>query len=300
MLKTVEITRVEQLRCSVGESPVWDKDNQDWHWVDIVEKKIWQLNASGKLTSWACDEMVGCIAPKLSGGFIAGMETGIFDLILKDTPNSNVHKMAAPNAQSNELKTGMRFNDGRCDRQGRFWAGTMVMDMAAARAEGHLYRYTHTEGLSSPFVSNLLVQNGLAWSPDGRTMYLADSHPNSQLIWAFDYDVVLGVPSNQRVFVDMKQYEGRPDGAAIDTDGCYWICGNDGSRLLRFTPAGKLDTEIALPMKKPSMCSFGGENLDTLLVTSIGAGQATDDEWAGAVVMLRPGVQGLIDTKFVG
>jgi sugar lactone lactonase YvrE len=174
----------------------------------------------------------------------------------------------------------------------------MVMDMSAARPDGHLYRYD-AAGLSAPVVSGLITQNGLSWSPDGRTMYLSDSHPMRQLVWAFDYDVDAGDPHNRRLFVDMVNLPGRPDGAAIDSDGCYWTCGNDGGCLLRFTPRGRLDRTIELPMAKPSMCAFGGEHLDTLLVTSINPGQGADD-WAGAVVLVRPGVTGVAEAPFAG
>jgi len=191
----------------------------------------------------------------------------------------------------------MRFNDGRCDRQGRFWAGTMVMDMAAARADGKLYRYDE-RGLSAPVLDGLLTQNGLAWSPDGRTMYLSDSHPRSQTVWAFDYDCASGVPSRRRVFIDMHQYPGRPDGAAMDTDGCYWTCANDAGLLLRFAPDGRLDRRIEVPMSKPAMCSFGGADLDTLLVVSISAVQPPGAPWAGTAILLRPGAQGTPEAMF--
>jgi sugar lactone lactonase YvrE len=98
----------------------------------------------------------------------------------------------------------------------------------------------------------------------------------------------------------MKTMDGRPDGAAIDIDGCYWICANDAGLILRFTPEGKLDRQIAVPMKKPTMCCFGGDKLDTLMVASIAAGQAADDEWAGATILLNPGIQGYAETAFAG
>lgn len=176
----------------------------------------------------------------------------------------------------------------------------MFMDIPAARPLGRLHRYTTQDGVSAPVVSSLLVQNGLAWSPDGRTMYLSDSHAARQLVWSFDYDVDEGMPANQRLFVDMNAFDGRPDGAAVDSDGCYWICGNDGGCILRFTPEGKLDRRIDVPMTKPSMCSFGGDRLDTLLVTSIAAGAPQGDDWAGTVIMLRPGVTGLAETPLRG
>ncbi len=288
------IERVGDIRCTVGEGPLWSAAQQAWFWVDIVEKRIWRLDASGATRSWNTAEMVACLALAESGGLIAGMETGLFLLELGEGDEVKAHRLAAPP----ELLPGMRFNDGRCDRQGRFWSGTMVLDMAAARPEGHLYRYSAAQGLSAPVVSELIVQNGLCFSPDGRTMYLSDSHPARQLVWAFDYDPEHGVPSRQRLFVDMRSHPGRPDGAAMDVDGCYWICGNDEGVLLRFTPDGTLDRTIAVPMKKPSMCSFGGADMDTLMVTSIGGGAAPGDNWAGATLLLRPGVQGVPETLF--
>lgn len=172
----------------------------------------------------------------------------------------------------------------------------MFMDMGAARAVGGLYRYGAQDGLHGPVVSGMLTQNGLAWSPDGRTMYLSDSHPQVRTVWAFDYDVEQGVPHDKRVFLDLSQQKGRPDGAAVDLDGCYWSCANDAGLLQRFTPQGKLDREIALPMAKPSMCAFGGPDLDTLMVTSIDPGTGGD---AGSVLLLRPGVTGVAETPFV-
>ena len=289
------IDMVAELRCKVGESPLWNPQQQAWYWVDIPARHIWRLDAnSGALRHWQTSEMVACIALAPDFSLIAGMESGLFRLQLGPDLPAIEHKLASPP----DLKLGMRFNDGRCDRQGRFWAGTMHMDMTAAKSIGGLYRYTGDTGLSASFVDALIVQNGLAWSPDGRTMYLSDSHPTRRLIWAFDYDTDSGTPHARRIFVDMNLFPGRPDGAAIDSEGCYWTCANDAGCLLRFTPDGKLDRQIALPMAKPSMCSFGGPGLDTLLVTSISTGAADESPYAGAVLMLRPGVSGIAETLF--
>jgi sugar lactone lactonase YvrE len=294
-----EIERVAAPVCATGESPVWSVAEQAWYWVDIPARLVWRLDhASGQAQSWQAPEMVACISPDARGGLVAGMETGIFRLLPGADGTLAAELLAAPAAA--ELGPGMRFNDGKCDRQGRFWSGTMFMDMAAKRADGRLYRYD-ARGLSAPVVSELLTQNGLAWSPDGRTMYLSDSHPARQLVWAFDYDVNDGVPSGQRLYVDMNRHPGRPDGATVDADGCYWTAANDAGRLLRFTPDGELDREIALPMSKPSMPCFGGPDLDTLLVTSIkGAapGEDAPSASAGAVLLVRPGVKGLAETPF--
>jgi len=290
----LEVQRTAAPLGTVGESPTWHAAEQVWYWTDIPARTVWRLDyASGAASSWATPEMVACLAPRAGGGFIAGMETGIFALDLNADGTVQAERLGAPPAD--QLGAGMRFNDGRCDRQGRFWSGTMFMDMAAARAVGHLYRYD-ANGLSIPVVSALLTQNGLAWSPDGRTMYLSDSHPASQAVWAFDYDIDSGLPSNRRLFVDMKQYPGRPDGATVDADGCYWTAANDAGLLLRFTPGGQLDRQIELPMAKPSMLCFGGPDLATVLVTSINPGK--DDGWAGSTVLLRPGVQGLPEVPF--
>ena len=138
------------------------------------------------------------------------------------------------------------------------------------------------------------MPNGLAFSPDGKTLYLSDSHPDVQKIWAFDYDTDTGTPHNRRLFVDMSEHPGRPDGAAVDAEGCYWICGNDAGLIHRFTPQGKLDRSLTVPVKKPAMCAFGGADLDTLFVTSIRpAGDLADQPLAGGVFALRPGVKGL-------
>lgn len=294
----MNIERLTDPLCSVGESPVWRAAEAALYWVDIPAKRIYRLHTeSGKTECWTADEMVACIAFNAAGDLIAGMETGIFHLTLLPQGAMTSRPLAAPTWPM----AGMRFNDGRCDRQGRFWAGTMHMDMPAAHAVGALYRYDSACGLSSPMVGGLLTQNGLAWSPSGDLMYLSDSHPKTQLIWVFDYDGSTGTPSNRRLFVDMNQHPGRPDGAAVDVDGCYWICANDAGLLLRFTPAGKLDVSIPLPVKKPAMCAFGGAGLDTLYVTSIRPQSETDlleQPFAGALFALRPGVQGLLETEF--
>jgi sugar lactone lactonase YvrE len=291
----MEIQRIEGVHCATGESPTWNAAEGAWYWVDIPARRVWRLDhASGQARHWEAPEMVACVACADDGSLVAGMETGIFRLDLGEGSDARGTQLAAPPAS--ELGEGMRFNDGRCDRQGRFWSGTMFMDMGAARAVGGLYRYGAEGGLHGPVVSGMLTQNGLAWSPDGRTMYLSDSHPKVRTVWAFDYDTATGTPSNKRVFLDLTGQKGRPDGAAVDADGCYWSCANDAGLLQRFTPQGKLDREIALPMAKPSMCAFGGPDLDLLLVTSIDPGTGGD---AGAVVLLRPGVKGVAETPFV-
>ncbi|PAA42068.1 gluconolactonase [Pseudomonas fragi] len=279
-------------RNATGESPVWSIAEQALYWVDIPAKRLHRWSpADGKEHSWQASQMLACIAQTGHGSWIAAMENGLFAI----TPHVDGSLDSRLLASVTHALPGMRFNDGRCDRQGRFWAGTMVMDMAAGAPVGAMYRYNagQTEPLKAQ-LPGLIVPNGLAFSPDGKTLYLSDSHPDVQKIWAFDYDTDTGTPHNRRLFVDMGEHPGRPDGAAVDAEGCYWICGNDAGLIHRFTPQGKLDRSLTVPVKKPAMCAFGGADLDTLFVTSIRpAGDLADQPLAGGVFALRPGVKGL-------
>ena len=287
----MECELVLDARNAVGESPVWLAAEQALYWVDIPERKLFRWEAAtGNTRHWKTEQMCASIAPRQGGGWICAMETGWFHLAPKDDGTLRAELLAG----FEQPLPGMRFNDGRCDRQGRFRAGTMLMDMGAGRDAGVLWALD-AQGRPKSLVDGLIVPNGLAFSPDGRTMYLSDSHPSVQTVWAFDYDTDTGTPSRRRVFIDMKPQPGRPDGAAIDQDGCYWTCGNDAGQVHRFTPNGRLDRSLRLPVKKPAMCAFGGAGLDTLYVTSIRpAGiDLSDQPLAGGVFALRPGVRGL-------
>lgn len=278
-------------RNGVGESPVWDAAEQALYWVDIPARRLCRWNvANAALTEWLAPEMPACIA-RLGNtrDWIAGAESGVFRLSPGVGGQLGFQRLAGVS----HAQAGMRFNDGRCDRQGRFLAGTMQMNMAAGARVGSIYSY---QGDSlKVLLEGFITPNGMAFSPDGRTMYLSDSHPSVQSVWAFDYDTTTGTPSNRRLFIDMNPLPGRPDGAAVDADGCYWICGNDAGLIHRFTPAGKLDRSLAVPVKKPAMCAFGGAGLDTLFVTSIRPEgvDLSDQPLDGGVFALRPGVRGL-------
>lgn len=286
-------------RNGVGESPVWVAGESSLYWVDIPAKALWRWRSTdGATTTWNLPEMAGCIAHIGDNRWVAGLEHIIATLTLQ--PGGLV--ATTPLAAAQHALPGMRFNDGRCDRQGRFLAGTMFMDMAAAKPVGAVYSI-RSDSPPRVLLDGLITPNGMAFSPDGRTMYLSDSHPDVQTIWSFDYDTDTGEPGNRRVFVDMKPLPGRPDGAAVDEDGCYWICGNDAGLVHRFTPDGKLDRSLAVPVKKPAMCAFGGENLDTLFVTSIRPGGVdeaglADQPLAGGVFALRAGVRGIPEPRF--
>ena len=280
-----------------GESPVWVPDQHTLYWVDIPAKRVWSWAASsGRTRSWLLPEMVACIAHIDGQRWVAGLETGVFEVSLSSSDDSvNISQLSAARHASDR----MRFNDGRCDRQGRFLAGTMYLDMAAAKPVGAVSAFA-LDIAQRLLLDGLIVPNGMAFSPDGATMYLSDSHPTIATVWAFDYDQHSGTPTNRRTFIAKGEMSGRPDGAAVDADGCYWICGNDAGFVHRFTPEGKLDRSLAVPVNKPAMCAFGGEDLDTLFVTSIRPGgvDLSDQPLAGGVFALRPGVRGLPEPKF--
>lgn len=256
---------VSTTRDTVGESPVWDAQAQVLFWVDIEGRRIHKLDwSSGRQQSWDTPERVGCIALAEGGGLVAAMESGVFSVRLQAAPAAAFTRLAA----ITHPMPHMRFNDGRCDASGRFWISTMCMDMSLAAPVGAWYCLDE-RGLSPAHCEGLVTPNGLAFSPDARTMYVSDSHPSVQKVWAFAFDLAQGRIGTGREFLDMTHMPGRPDGAAVDSEGCYWICGNDAGLVHRFSPAGQLLSSVPVPVAKPSMCAFGGAQLDTLFVTSI-------------------------------
>jgi sugar lactone lactonase YvrE len=283
---------------AVGESPVWDVRDQRLWWVDIEGQCIrnCQPGLPETVQSWRMPERVGCIAlTSVSGQLVAAMETGIARVTLHSGGEFDCHWIA----KIQHPAPGMRFNDGRCDASGRLWVGTMVMDMSLASPQGGLYCLDE-RGLSGPHVSGLLTPNGLGMSPDGQTLYLSDSHPRVQKIWAFDLDLHTGALGRQRLFVDMQPWPGRPDGAAVDAQGTYWICGNDAAQVHAFDAQGQWMQSLTVPMPKPSMCAFGGAGMDQLFVTSIIPAQTADADrgCSGAVIALQPGARGQAEPVF--
>ncbi|HUH40905.1 MAG TPA: SMP-30/gluconolactonase/LRE family protein [Castellaniella sp.] len=281
------------LRDQTGESPAWHPGEQALYWVDIPAGLLhrWRF-ADGQHTSWRAPQPLACIVRRSDGGWVGAMADGVYQLSPQNDQGLGSQRLV----QAQHARSGMRFNDGRCDRQGRFWVSSMYHDTSAASPVGCLYRLSDADqGLQlDRLLDDLITPNGLAFSPDGRTMYLSDSHPSRQCVWAFDFDPTDGVPSRRRIFIE-RLAGGRPDGAAIDVDGCYWICGNDAGLVHRYTPTGRLDRSLQVPAAKVTMCAFGGPDMMTLFVTSIRAAQAAPDSLDGAVFTLHPGVQGIAE-----
>lgn len=300
-MNTFEVNCVVPGPFGVGESPVWDSVRQSLWWLDIPGRSLCCWNSRSGLTrQWATPEQTGCIA-MVEGTqdaflplWVAAMETGV--TVLQPLDNGRIETRWLTRCDLPE--PGMRFNDGRCDRQGRFHAGSMVMDMGLARPVGQWFSLI--KQTMQPWQAGLITPNGLAFSPDGRTVYWSDSHPQVQCVWRAQYDTQTGQAHGAEVWIDFAPLPGRPDGAAVDEDGAYWICGNDGGLVHRFTPDGRLDRSVVLPVKKPAMCAFGGPGMDTLFVTSIRpGGDLSDQPLAGGVFALRPGVRGLDEPRCI-
>lgn len=277
-------------RAILGEGPVWVAREQALYWLDIKGQAMFRWSGEGPYERWGTPFRIGSLAPRSAGGFVAGTERGF---AFVDPRAARYEPFADPEPD----RPGNRFNDGKLDRDGRFWAGTM--DDAEREASGALYR------LDADLDWQLMddgyrVTNGPAFSPDGRIMYHNDSA--RQLIYAFDLDA--GEPRNRRVFASFGEGDGYPDGMTVDAEGCLWVAFWDGWCLRRFAPDGERLERIELPVQRPTSCAFGGPALDMLFITSARIGLDENSlamqPSAGGLFMLRPGVSGVPDTPFTG
>jgi sugar lactone lactonase YvrE len=283
---TVLCDHVDEL----GESPVWSPDDNRIWWVDIAGGAIRRLDLSdGSLASFAMPFPPGALALAPDGAPVVAGGTG-WSRIDPDTGRPS------PIAEIAGAPEGMRMNDGAVDLQGRFWAGTMSLAPERPRI-GTLYRLD--AGGPVAVVEGLGTQNGVAVSPDGRTFYLADSHPDVCAIWAFDLDAATGALANRRLF--HRPSHGRPDGAAMDAEGCYWFAAIDAGRIVRVDPQGREIGHVVLPVSRPTNLAFYGPALDMLCVTSmilgLDAGQRAAQPLAGMLIALDPGVRGLAQPR---
>jgi sugar lactone lactonase YvrE len=291
------VTCVLDVHAKVGECPVWCPEEGKLYWVDIGRCTINRFDpATGHNEVCQLPEQIGSFALREQGGIVAALRSGFAFL---DFATGHLTAICDPEADKPEN----RFNDGRCDRAGRFWAGTIRDPGDPTQRPGALYRLG-TDLSCSQMVTGVGVSNGLAFSPDGKTMYFADTNRDVQTIWAFDFDLDEGAISNRRVFATTHALPGRPDGACVDADGFYWSANVDGWQLVRFAPDGRVDRTLELPVQKPSMCAFGGEHFAILYITTIGSAGSTPLEpgqpQAGGLFACEPGVRGLPEPKFKG
>ena len=285
---------VNRERAQLAESPVWDIDKQHLYWIDIQGYTFNCFDPStAENKSVKTSERISAFAIREQGGFVAATENG-FQLYNQEK------NILFPITNPEENKANNRFNDGRCDRAGRFWAGTMV-EYGDTLPDASLYCLDQTFVCKKKY-SNIILSNGLAWSPDNQTMYLADTR--QPVVWAFDFDLDSGNVSNQRVFIEFGPKDGVPDGATVDTDGCYWLAKPRASQICRYTTSGKLDTVITLPVTKPTMCAFGGRTLNTLYITTNSYGFSPDElarqPLAGFLFAVDVSAQGIPEAKFQG
>jgi len=278
----------------LGESPLWHPGEAALYWCDIPGRR---LNRFDPVTSdhrhWAFDTEVACCAPLQGGGLLLAFRSGLvrFDT----TRGTSTTLAAAPYDPAHE-----RFNDGKADPQGRFWVGTIYEPREPPRAA--LYRFAG--GRLDRMAGDVTVSNGLAWSPDARSMYWADT--KAHRVDVLDFDAGDGSVSRRRMFAQfplkaadqpLAGYGGRPDGAAVDAQGGYWVAMFEGARLLCLAPDGTLLREIALPVRCPTMPCFGGPDLKTLYITTAREGRPADElareSLAGCVLELRVDVPGM-------
>ena len=277
-----------------GESPMWHPREQALYWCDIPGQRLNRFDPrAGDVVHWDFDEDVSCCAPALDGQLILAMRDGVWRF---DPVDAKLKRIArAPYDPKHE-----RFNDGKCDPQGRFWAGTIYEPRTPPNASLHCL----AQGKLTKRADGITNSNGLAWSPNGRTMYWADT--TAHTVFAFDFDPVDGGLSNRREFVRFPikpagpltdHYHGRPDGAAVDVEGCYWIAMYEGARVLRFSPDGELLRTLPMPVRCPTMVCFGGDDLRTLYITTARehrpAVELAIEPYAGCVLSTRVEVPGL-------
>lgn len=275
----------------LGEGPVWVESETAIYWLDITARKIFRLDSNGDVYEWPTPVRVGSIAPRLSGGFIAGTERGIASV---DLEAGKFDIILDPDAEWPDN----RFNDGKVDRTGRFWAGTMDDKEQAAR--GTLYRIDPHLGCTA-VDGDYRVTNGPAFSPDGAVMYHNDSA--RQVTYAFDLDD-RGQPSNKRTFLQFGSGDGYPDGMTVDSEGCLWVAFWDGWCVRRFSPKGERLQTVRMPVSRPTSVAFGGINLDLLYITSARIGlderQLSKESQAGGLFVARADVRGIAERPFAG
>ncbi|QRM33808.1 SMP-30/gluconolactonase/LRE family protein [Microvirga sp. VF16] len=287
------LTVALDVRAQLGECPIWDADEQALFFVDIKCKALHRFwPSTGEHIVMAMPEEIGCIGFRKGGGFIAGFRSGLWSLDALGKPETKL-------ADNPEDQRTSRFNDGRVDPAGRFIAGTI--DEPKDGGKAHLYRYDR-RGLAE-LAGGLLTSNGVAFSPDGRTLYHSDTPTFT--VWRYAYDPATGAATDKTLFARLEPTEtnrSRPDGAAVDMEGCYWTALFEGGRIQRYAPDGRFLAEYPVPARCPTMVCFGGHDRKTLYVTSARTGRSVEELEAfphsGSLFAMPVDVPGLPETRF--
>lgn len=289
-----DVACVVRSRDALGESVIWCHRTRKVWWLDILKPCLQSFDpASGAHEVYPLPgDNCGCVALRASSGFVLAMDSGLhgFD---PETQRLEFLSDPEPHPPTN------RYNDGRCDRRGRFWLGTMDCDIRGPT--GSFYRIGPDRSVFRVF-DGITVPNSTAFSPDDRTLYFADTPVH--IIWAFDFDIAAGMMQNRRVFADLTARKGLPDGSCIDAGGFLWNAEFAGARLTRYAPDGRVDRTVALPVTSPTCCCFGGVSLDTLYVVSSThrhtAEQRAAEPCSGGLLAIDVGARGLPEAAFGG
>ncbi len=290
-----DVECVLRTQAVIGEGPMWSAEGQRLYWVDIPEKKTHVFNpADGSNQTFELPDLVTSATPRKGGGLVLTLRKSVafFD---PQTSKLDILPDVEPD------KPGNRFNDAKCDRQGRLWGGTMG-DVDWDSPVGSLYRFDAKRSLTR-MEEGVCCSNGLGWSPDGKTLYFAESFRYK--IHAYDFDAATGEIGHRRLFASLEGKGGAfPDGLTVDSEGFVWSAQPVFGRLVRYDPKGAIERIIELPVSRGTSCIFGGADLDILYVTTMRGtlteGQLAGEPLAGSLLALRPGVRGIAETPFAG
>jgi sugar lactone lactonase YvrE len=296
----------------LGEGPWWDAAGGVLWWVDAWRATLWRHRPHDG-TTWStalppalASEPLGSLVLDAQGRPVCALRRGFWRLdlargdavILADV--ADVADVAAVAEAAGDPPPTNRLNDGKCDRAGRYWCGSLNTDWT--QATGALYRLDAARELQC-VVRRHGIGNGIAFSPDDRRLYFADTR--ARVVWQYDFDLDAGTIGNRRLFIGPDALPGQPDGATVDAEGCYWSAQFGAGSVARFDPHGRRMRTIALPTRDPTMCTFGGPGLATLYVTTarrfLDPAQREAQPLAGALLALdEPGARGLAEPRFGG
>lgn len=288
---TTPVQLLLDAQAKLGEGAIWDSRQQRLLWIDILGQTLHRFDpVAGKDQVIDVGQFIGTVVPRRAGGVMVALSDGFAAL---DWETGQLTFVADPEAELPDT----RFNDGKCDPAGRFWAGTM--SLKGVNEAGSLY-VLDGDHSTRRMVTGVSVSNGIVWSRDARTMYYIDTR--LQRVDAFDYDLGTGNITQRRVAFTVPADQGRPDGMTLDAEGMLWIAHWEGWRVTRWDPlTGRLLQTIQVPVARVTSCAFGGPNLDQLFITT--AQPAKPDPAqpnAGGVFVARPGVCGLPAFEYAG
>lgn len=277
----------------LGEGPLWSSREQALYWVDILGKRLHRHALDGEQRSWQFDEEISSLAEREDhAGLVVTLRHGF---AFFDPKTERLERLAEPEAHL----PGNRFNDGKCDGAGRFWAGSV--EFGCKEPVGALYCLA-PDLACARMDSGYVVTNGPAWSLDHKTMYHNDS--DKGCVYAFDFDLESGAISRKRVFLQFSEQDGSPDGMTIDAEGGLWIAQWGAGKLTRRDADGTVLQTVALPCSHVTSCAFGGPDLKTLFITTARVGlseqQLESEALAGGLFMIRLDVAGLPAHRFRG